>query len=130
MDNLTDIWKRSFPDTILTIKFSVQDLADLGEISGTISAKFSDSLQGIIQARSIRGQSNYQTISAADKTYQLNYLPEGFFLLTGILDLNQNAEWDKGQTSPWIFSEPFLFRPDTIKVRKRWTSQGINFDFK
>jgi hypothetical protein len=130
LDSLKDLWKRSFADTILIIQFFTLDLADLGEISGGVSANFSDWKQGLVQAREIRGRTIYRVTTSEDKTFQLNYIPEGFYLLTGILDLNQNAEWDKGQTDPWILSEPFLFKADTVKVRKRWTTQGINFNFK
>jgi hypothetical protein len=50
--------------------------------------------------------------------------------MKGVLDMNENQIWDKGQTNPWTFAEPFLIHPDTVKVRKRWTTEGIDFNFQ
>ena len=105
-------------------------MADLGEISGQVKAPHMDWTQAIVQARPVRGQMVYETLVRPGETYQMDYLPDGFYLLTTIIDRNENTQWDKGQTDPWRFAERFLFRPDTVKVRKRWTTQGIDFNFK
>ncbi|MFZ0390127.1 MAG: hypothetical protein WAN36_06670, partial [Calditrichia bacterium] len=61
--------------------------------------------------------------------YQLNFLPEGLYLQHSVVDVNGNQRWDKGSAVPWHYAEPFLFKEDTVKVRKRWTTEGQDFQF-
>jgi len=126
---IRDLWQRPFPDTVMTVRFTTRSKRDLGEISGTINAPDFDWGQAILEASPLRGQENYPLLVRKGDTYLLNDLPDGLYLVRAILDLNGNAIWDRGKTAPWTFSEPFLVRSDTVKVRKRWTTEGIDFNF-
>lgn len=129
LDRLTDLFGRKFPDTTLVSQFTSADLTNLGEISGKIYVPEENWLQAIVRAKKLRGIDFYQTISQVNETYQLDYLPAGSFLMDCVIDINKNRAWDKGATSPWQFAEPYLTMSDTVRVRKRWTSQGIDFNF-
>jgi len=129
LSSLKDLWQRSFLDTVIVQEFTIQDLANLGEMSGQVTSRYHGQIQAIVEVSSLRGNQVYQAVTGSDQNYRLEYLPEGNFLVKSILDLNRNGRWDKGAAKSWEFSEPFFFRPDTIKIRKRWTTDGINFDF-
>jgi hypothetical protein len=129
LDSVKDIWDRAFPDTQITVEFTTRDMADLGEISGTVRSPEVNWQQAIVQAMPLRGKEQYHTLAKKDSTYMLNFLPDGQYMTRSVLDLNENGDWDKGSTHPWHYSEPFIINPDTVKVRKRWTTQGINFRF-
>ncbi|HFE64223.1 MAG TPA: hypothetical protein ENK14_07395 [Caldithrix sp.] len=129
LDSLGTVFAEPFPDTVLQSQFTTYDWADLGEISGVVRVPDSTWRQAIIFARSLRGDHRYQTVSETGREYLLKYLPAGKYLLHAVIDRNRNQRWDKGQTVEWQFAEPFLFRPDTVQVRRRWTRQGIDFRF-
>jgi hypothetical protein len=129
LSSLRDLWQRSFLDTVIIQEFTVQDLANLGEMSGQVTSGYHGQIQAIVEVSPLRGNQVYQALTNSDQNYQLQYLPEGNFLVKSILDLNRNGRWDKGAAAIWEFSEPFFFRPDTIKIRRRWTTEGINIDF-
>ena len=65
-----------------------------------------------------------------NNSYIIDELPGGEYILQAFIDRNGNKEWDKGKSLPWTFAEPFYFLPDTIKVRKRWTKEGVNLDMR
>lgn len=126
---LKDWWQRSFADTLIRQEFTTQDLNNLGEIAGMVHSTEYQDIQAIIEAYPLRGNQVFRTFSRPDRSYQLDDLPDGLYLLKAIIDRNRNGLWDKGTTVPWQFAEPFLFKADTIRVRKRWTTQGIDLEF-
>jgi len=128
LDSLKDLFGRSFPDTVLRFQFITRNWADLGEISGMVFLPDTSWKQAIIEAQAVGKKRVYRTVIRVGKEYLLPFLPGGFYLLQMIVDVNENNEWDRGKTLPWQFSEPFLFKADTVKVRKRWTTQGIDFE--
>jgi hypothetical protein len=130
LSEMNDIWQRPFQDTLLIIRFTSQSAGELGEIMGQVFAADLDWQQSIIEAIPIRGRDEYLQIVQKGQTYQIDNLPGGLYSLQAVLDINRNQAWDKGQTNPWMFSEPFLMRTDTVKVRKRWTTEGIDFNFQ
>ncbi len=127
--DLKDIFNRSFPDTTLTLSFTTIDRANLGEISGIVYVPDTSWYQAIIRAEMIMKQDFYQDIEKTFSEYQIDFLPAGYYFMRTIIDINKNGWWDKGRTAPWKFSEPFIYQQDTIKVRKRWTTKGIDFYF-
>jgi hypothetical protein len=129
LHNLKSLWGDEFPDTTISSTFSTTNLGDLGEISGQIIAGDLAWKSAIVEAKPLQGKVLYQDIAKIGAEYQIDHLPAGLYLMKLIIDLNENGQWDKGRSFPWQFSEPFIFRGDTVNVRKRWTSKGIDFYF-
>jgi hypothetical protein len=123
------LFGRSFRDTIITAKFRTEDWSNLGEISGNVYVPDSTWKMAIVRAKPIRGVQEYSGENPVEKPYQIDYLPAGSYLMDCVIDINENGIWDKGETSPWHFAEPYTTLPDTVTVRKRWTTQGINIPF-
>ncbi len=130
LDSLKDIFGRSFSDTIVSTQFTTISWADLGDISGLIVSSDTSWNQAIIEAKAVKGDAVYRKVVKVGQEYLLPFLPAGAYLMTAIIDVNKNGVWDKGKSSPWEFSEPFIVRSDTVIVRKRWTTQGIDFYFE
>lgn len=129
VDSLKDFWGRPFPDTVLSSSFTTRKLEDLGEIAGIVTASDTADTQAILVAKTIQGNFSYKNLVKTGRKYLVEYLPQGSYLVTAILDKNGNSIWDRGKSSPWEFSEPFVFKKDTVVVRKRWTTEGVNFNF-
>jgi uncharacterized protein (DUF2141 family) len=129
MDSLRDYWGRVIVDSVFSSSFKTRSLSDLGEISGIVTSSDSVENQAIITVENLTDKVKYKKIVKIGKNYVLQYLPAGSYFVTVVLDKNINNIWDKGKTIPWKFAEPFIIKEDTVVVRKRWTTQGINFKF-
>ncbi len=129
-DSLQDIFGRAFPDTVITLNFGTENWANLGEISGRVLTGRVGWQQAIIEALPVSGTGEFRKVVRANEPYEIPFLPGGQYRMRVVIDVNQNGEWDKGRTDPWEFSEPFMVKSDTVKVRKRWTTQGIDFNLR
>jgi len=117
-------------DSVLTYSFKTIDFALLGEIAGTIHSAGSNT-QAILSAYSLgTAKQSYRFIVPVNKPYLFPNLPQGIYRLKAVVDVNANGKFDRGSSNPFHFAEPFQFYPDTVKVRKRWTTTGINFSFR
>ena len=86
--------------------------------------------QVLLEAVAFTGsKESFQAVVRTNSPYQIPFLPEGTYQVTATIDINGNQHFDRGATVPFRYAEPFLIYSDTVKVRKRWTSDGIDFYF-
>ncbi|MFQ5583497.1 MAG: Ig-like domain-containing protein, partial [Calditrichia bacterium] len=126
---LKTIFGRAFGDSIFESSFHTVDYAELGEIAGKVTAADTFYKKAIITAIEESGRGAYRTTTEPGKPYLLTFLPDGRYRMQCGIDINQNGVIDRGSTIPFKFAEPFIVLPDTVKVRKRWTTEGINIRF-
>jgi hypothetical protein len=129
LPKIKTIFGDSVDDSLLVNHFQTKDWAQLGEIGGAV---FSDNPQyqiAIIRASPLRGAGVYSTSAKIGEAYLIPFLPEGMYQMRAGIDKNQNGRINKGSGLPFEFAEPFKALLDTIKVRKRWTTEGVNFRF-
>jgi uncharacterized protein (DUF2141 family) len=106
----------------------------LGTISGTIQIQNRDDPSGEAPLCYLSATSTEETdkhaysVSHPLGSYEWK-LPSGRYRLSAFLDKNQNTIYDTGRPFPFIPSEPFRSLPDTILVRARWETRGIDFIF-
>lgn len=127
---INTIFGDAIGDSILLSGFKTKDWAQLGEIAGVVYSDNPEHKSAIIKASPLRGVGKYTTSAEVGKSYLLQFLPEGLYLLEAGIDVNQNQKMDRGGALHFQYSEPFKALPDTIKVRKRWTTEGVNFRFE
>lgn len=123
------VYQQPFGDSLMVSGFSAWDFSELGEIGGTIAVPDSSG-QAIIEVREMNKSQEFRYVVAANKPYLLPNLPDGIYQLKAYWDINQNGLHDRGQSLPFEFAEPLRVYPDTVKVRKRWTTDGINLRFE
>lgn len=123
--NLKDFWSQAFKDTVYTYKISVISFDQLGGISGNILS-FPDYPAIVLRCRDVTSQRVYSRIipNIPSGDFEISDLPEGQFILWGFFDQG-NKHWDGGQLLPYQAAEPVIFSTDTVRVRARWTKQGI-----
>lgn len=127
--NIYSVFENSFGDSAYTYQFSAWDWAELGEVSGTVYTREANWNSAILEIAPFKGENHYSLIAATNRAYHIPFLPDDVYRMKAIIDVNGNGQYDRGSSNPFEFSEPFLFYPDTVKVRKRWTTDGINFKF-
>jgi hypothetical protein len=109
--------------------FSIIDPSTTGEISGVIS----DLPVGVMRviAQPIRGlpSANFSAVAAPDGNYRIELLPAGDYKLWVYQDLNTDGKYSFGSLDPLMYAERLAVHSDTINVRSRWETGGIDFSF-
>jgi uncharacterized protein (DUF2141 family) len=123
------IFGNSIGDSLLISHFKTKDWEQLGEIAGVVSSDNPHYKKALIWAFPMQGAGNYSTSAEIGQKYQIPFLPEGQYRIQAGIDVNQNGKLDNGSELHFEYSEPFKVLPDTIKVRKRWTTEEINISF-
>ena len=57
-------------------------------------------------------------------------LPRGKYLISGFIDKNRNGFYDSGSIIPLKLAETFAMGKDTVRVRARFETTGLIFEFK
>jgi uncharacterized protein (DUF2141 family) len=130
--NILDLFGNPMTDSVLFFSFITLNPDTLGSISGKV-----DTL-----GKSISGEIvlTLSQIDKAEKRYQKN-LPQpdsflfenvlpGNYMLAAYVDLNRDGNLTIGNPKPFILSEPFTFFPDTVHVRSRWETKGVELKFR
>lgn len=109
-------------DTILIKQIETNSESDYGMISGTIRNKdLIDDLE--LEAKPVNGKKFYK-IRVNEEKYQLKNVLPGSYLIKLYSPDNLSRKIEEG------FSKPFMYYPDTIKVKSRWPTTDVNFDAK
>ncbi len=62
--------------------------------------------------------------------YKFEKVLPGDYFVWGFSDRNKNGKYDFGKVIPFMYSEPFSFRKDTIVVKPRWPIKNVNIKFE
>ncbi len=127
---MSDLSGNLLADSIITYSFSVHSKDSLGKISGSISYGTNVDSSGMpyLEIKDVRGKSITSGMFP-DKDFSFE-LPPGQYFLNGYLDRNLNGTHDLGSYRPLKLAETFARYPDTIRVRYRFETAGIEFEFK
>ena len=117
-------------DTAVTFKFRTYDSDSLGAVSGNIIAKDSAiaSKALCLEFNSLNEGRDWR-YSAGPGNFNFQ-LPPGKYILSGFVDEDNNNRHDIGNLVPLEFSEISAIYPDTIRVRARFETAGIEFYFR
>ncbi len=132
LDSLIDVAGNRQRDSIRIVKFSVVDKDKLGAIMGFVTDS-SQTTEGkiFVFATPLAPESRprFQTLERPGK-FSFNDLEEGKFILSAFIDSDSNGVYSKGSVTPFIPSERFIFYSDTLKVRARWSQEGVGIRLK
>ena len=117
-------------DSIQSFGFSVIDVDSLGSISGRITVELADKMESIKQLTFTRVSGDQSFDIKVPGNIFTTELPSGKYLMSGYLDENNNGKRDLGSTFPFTFAETFAKSSDTISVRARFETAGIEFKFR
>ena len=119
-----------FGDSLTEYPIKVLDVDSMGSISGNIVVDLPEDtgVPAVLSFKSITGRSDL-TKTAEGNQFKVE-VPAGKYLLSGFLDRNGNGVRDEGSLFPFTLSETEASYPDTISVRARFETAGIEFLFK
>lgn len=124
------VWGDTLPDTLISHYISTTSDENYGTVSGRamIDTTFFSKLHLNIQT--VKGKKQkFKVDKKINNGFKINWLPEGYYTLNGYIDLDNNNKWTAGKIEPFQFSEPIYFQNDTIRVRKRWETSDVVFQF-
>jgi hypothetical protein len=126
-------------DTLIRIHFQVAGKELFGEIEGEllIDSLFQASRQISLRLELIGEKKFYPKviptpIPQRSVKFKFSELPEGKYFLSSFIpsdtaEVSPFREWDGGSVKPFRLSEPFFISLDSLRVRKRWTTDGVQF---
>ena len=129
LSGLEDVFGQLFPDSLLQGAFKTKSTDAYGSMSGTVWAD--TSIHGPLQltVHALQGVYTQQVKASKDRSFSFPYLPAGSYRLSAFADVDSNQVYSMGNLFPFKFSEPFVFIPDTVKIRKRWETTDVQVDF-
>lgn len=116
-------------DSVYIHKFKTNSELDFSGISGVVKNSNGDK-DIYIELKSI-GQDKkiYQKKVSPDKTFVINKIIPGKYLLSSFIDRNDDKKYDPGSVKPFVFAEHFTFYPDTLNLRARWPVGDISIEY-
>ncbi len=126
---ISDLRGQHFADSVHASTFFVVSARELGEVSGTLTSIKENHPPVVLRLKALgRKPLTLKKVIQKGNRFKFEFVPEGEFLLEGFVDLNANGKFDRGGLLPFHFCEPFRFWEDTIRVRKRWETAGLQFN--
>ena len=117
-------------DSLLSYSFSFLNADSLGSISGEV-LKMLPGLTGnpaLLTFDNLDTRQNFK-LTVPGKDFKID-VPAGKYLLSGFIDKDLNEDWSAGKIHPFQPSETMASYPDTIRVRARFETSEIKFEFK
>ncbi|MFN3345163.1 MAG: Ig-like domain-containing protein [Chloroherpetonaceae bacterium] len=137
--NILDARGRKTLDTLIRLNFQIAGKDLFGELEGEllIDSVFQSSKQFALHLELIGEKKIYPYIILNPTPqrvakFKFSNLPEGKYFLSSFIP-NDSVEvspfrtWDGGSLKPFHRSEPFFISLDSLRIRKRWTTDGIQF---
>ncbi|MGE5456761.1 MAG: Ig-like domain-containing protein [Methanococcaceae archaeon] len=109
-------------------KFVYQTITGL-EFTGVNGTVFNSAGKNlIILLKSSDGKNSYQQPVRGGKFDFTRIIP-GKYILWAFNDADSNGVFTSGSLEPFKFSETFVYAPDTLELRARWTQSDVRFDY-
>jgi len=117
----------SLADSLRSFRFSTLSEDSLGTIAGTIKATVPgrESDPVVLFLHDTKRKSKYRW-SVASREFRFD-VPAGKYLLSGFVDSDHDGARSSGTLSPFSPAESSANYPDTIAVRARFETAGIEF---
>jgi len=129
LDSLPAKYSLSYEDSLYTSRFTVLDRDMLGTIEGQLITQqdtaFTISFDRLGSA--VPGE-RYLLTQKGGGPFSIRNIPEGQYTLWAFRDSGGDGEYYYGEVFPFDGSDPFIAYPDTVRVRPRWTVDGILLD--
>jgi len=126
---LKSLWGDTLADSTYNRVFSTLSEDEFGVVSGMYNGKIP--AQRNIHLHLIPVDRNKKTYSVSineETKFQINWVNEGKYKMGGFIDLDDNGKFSGGNLFPFKFSEPYVLKNDTMRVRKRWELSDLIFN--
>ena len=126
-------------DSILVSSFTTLNPDTVGSVSGKVEIDENDKSANIILSLwqieptglwyQIRLLQSEPSDGELINTFMFQRILPGKYFLSGYLDLDKDGNLTLGQPETFSPLEPFALHPDTVYVRSRWETEGVELKF-
>lgn len=110
-------------DSVVNRRFSMADSTRLGEIVGRVSPVSPN--RKIVVSAVARGGKVFYVLADNEGKFDLDGIPAGNYTLRAYYERGSRIKYYFGRSFPYRFAEPFGVYKDPVKVRARWTTEGV-----
>ncbi|MCK4597282.1 hypothetical protein KAU04_04550, partial [bacterium] len=122
-----DLSGNDMGDTVLVTWFQTVEAERPGSICGEIQRPgIPDSVMAFIRAHELGEIGRENLVKTGEGEYSLADLLPGRYLLSAYLDMDGNSRFSFGCPMPFVPAEPFWVGQDTVRVRSRWETAGVD----
>jgi len=110
-------------DSVVNRYFQTISRTAAGDLAGRIEI---DSTRGevVVVAKGKEGKLFY-TLAGKDGRFLFSSLPEGEYFVSAYIRHGSSWSHFSGRSYPFEFSEPYGVFPEQVKVRAKWTTEGV-----
>lgn len=110
-------------DSVVLRHFRMVDFSSLGDIEGQIVSGIPNSKKIMVVAEG--SGKRFTAIAGADGKFHLGEIVAGNYAVSAYVQHGEIHDYFQGRSHPFKFAEPFGVYSDPIKVRAKWTSEGV-----
>ncbi len=110
-------------DSAVSRHFQMVDFAALGDIEGRVLPVVKGR-NVLVSARRSDGKAFF-VLADTNGQYKLDGILAGTYTLTAYVQHDSSSAYFYGRSFPYRFAEPFGVYPEPVKVRARWTTDGV-----
>ena len=117
-------------DSLRVFTFKTLDSDSLGSVTGRVSIELATRTGDPVVLTFRQYGTQYEYTLRADTGSFLIDVPAGKYALSGFVDSDGDGKRSLGSIYPYQYSETFAVYPDTIRVRTRFETSGIELQIK
>lgn len=126
---IKDAAGNALKDSLLSYNYIYLPEDSLGKVTGSVAAPY-ERTRIHLAFRSISGrQQPFTKVLPGEGTFNLTAIPAGGWLVEGWMDRNRSDRFFAGMAVPFEPADPYVVHPDTVWVRARWESGGVEIIF-
>lgn len=125
-----DLSGNAMEDAPMTTWFRTVRAEALGSLSGQIVGRvIHDTTAVFLRAHGLDETFGDISMESRGEQYSFPELPPGLYLISAFADLNRDGRFDYGRPVPFLPAEPFAVCEDTVRIRSRWETAGVDLNF-
>ncbi|MGC8653229.1 MAG: Ig-like domain-containing protein [Candidatus Kryptoniota bacterium] len=110
-------------DSVVSRYFQTISRTSAGDLAGRVITKLKGK-EVVVTAMARNGRLFY-TQAEKDGQFVFSNLPEGDYFISAYIRHGSSWSHFSGHSYPFEFSEPYGVFPEPVKVRPRWTTEGV-----
>ena len=132
MDSVRSLTGRGYRDSTFSFHFQTLDLRTTGTIAGMVQDAAGRKGEIVLTARGISTTPPFLSTVRMESPgpFVFGEIPEGRYTLSAFRDTASRGEYGFGLPAPFRPSDRFTVYADTIRVRARWTVEGVLVKFR
>jgi uncharacterized protein (DUF2141 family) len=131
-EKVFDLFGNAMTDSVLFFTFTTLNPDTLGLLSGEVQILGESTSKEIVVTLSLidKPRKGYKKSLPQLGPFLFENILPGKYMVGAYLDLNGDGNLTIGNPKPFVLCEPFTFFPDTVTVRSRWETEGVELKFR